>query len=253
MTIKMPDMEVLQAAGAVAFKAGKEAERQTDDEILRMARLFTSRDKVWVKLGGPEDGASLKELYHQGFKRFVAPLVETSFAVRKFLEAVRWATGGRPELLELSLNLESVSAYHYRRTILSAPETALIGKINVGKTDLGLSIGKSADDDEVLAMAAAIVDEARAHGKRTGVGGSINMNMIEKVLDVVQPDEVETRHVVMEVAAMRDPVASVRTALEFEQALLAAEIEYYNFNVGELKKRQAGLAKRFAPGGVHAA
>jgi hypothetical protein len=231
-------------AGVIALKAGTEAEKQTPAEIAWMREVTPEIGPIRIKIGGCEACGDLKALLRMGFKDFIAPMIETPFAMQKFIDAVRWATKGHPEELRLCLNLESITAFENLDRILAAPGKELIHKINVGKTDLGASMEKEADDPEVLGMAAVIVSKAKKAGMRTGVGGSINIRTISQVLHIVQPDEVETRNIVFDAKRMTRPEQSIRTALEFEGMLLIAEAEFHRSQIEELEGRKAGLERR---------
>lgn len=252
--MKLKDFEnPLRAAGAIGLKAGTEAERQTPDEIVWMQTVSPSLDRMTVKTGGAEDCSTLKALIPYGFVSFVAPMIESPFAAEKFLSAAKWASGGRPDLLHLSLNIESISAFQKIEEILNTSAIKYIHKINVGKTDLGRSIGANAGDPRVLKMTAKIIEAARTRSLITGIGGTINARTITRELAETRPDEVETRHVIFSVAKMKDPVASIRVALEYEQAILKEDQRHLAVRLAEAEQRAKSLMQRLDSGKLDAA
>lgn len=245
--------ERLIAVGAVALKAGTEAEKQTCTDILWMSRTVPAASEVRVKVSGPEDCAGLKSLFVMGFRSFIAPMIESPFAVKKFLMACEWVSGGRAETMDLCLNLESVCAHHNMHDILTCPEAGPVRKINIGRTDLALSMGATPEDRTVIRMAAEMIAAAKSEGKVTGLGGSICTETIEQVIAAIQPDEVETRHVIFETCRMKDPFASILCALEFEKWLLEKEAANWQWMSSDLAKRSISLDKRMGINSLHAA
>lgn len=238
--------KILKEVGAIAIKCGTEAEKQTAEEITRFS-MYCPGLEPHIKIGGPEDCSALKTLYNLGYRNFIAPLIESEFSAKKFISAAAWVTNGKPESLHLSLNLESVSAYQNVNHILTVEETQkYIGKINVGKTDLGLSIGHPAHHETVLTMAATIVNRAKMMGKRTGIGGAINVRTIEHELAVIQPHQFETRHVIFDCSKVVDPVKAVEVALAFENFTIAMETKLIEQARNDLEKRMRGLRNRLA-------
>lgn len=237
-------VENLMDNGLVGFKAGTEAEKQTPTEILAFACHIPDNHEIRIKIGGPEDNATMKALYACGFKNYIAPMVESPFAVKKFVMAADWVTGGHKENLMLTVNLESITAFEKCDEILTCKEMAYLHKVNIGKTDLALSINRSADDEEVLKMAAQIVSRAKAKGKITGIGGSINIRTIDRIIDIVHPDEFETRNVIFATNKIKDAKTSVRCALEFEEIMLEIERRTNQFGVDDSIERIRSLTKR---------
>ena len=242
--MKKAVLDKLKNVGAIALKAGTEFEKQTPEEISWMKHVTNNYFNIRTKISGAEDCANLKALIRMGFTDFIAPLIETEFAVKKFIMAAKWATDNDLSNLNLDLNIESVTAYNNIISILECEEAKHIRKINVGKSDLSLSMGKKPDDEDVLWITNLIITTSKVNGKLTGVGGSINTKTIKEVLDKTKPDEVETRNVIMLVKNMKDPVKSIRTALEFEKELVKEEMKYSQFLVNDFNKRLSGLNDR---------
>jgi 4-hydroxy-2-oxoheptanedioate aldolase len=233
--------------GVSGFKAGTEAEKQSIEDIIWLSTQVPHLPII-VKIGGAEDNNSLKQLYHFGFRNFVAPLIETPFAVNKFATAASWVSRGHPEVLTLSLNLESLNAFEKIDDILSCADIKFIQKINIGKSDLADSLGPNIDANgkEVLQKASIMIEKAKRAGKITGVGGSIDVSTIEEVLSITNPDEFETRNVVFSVRNISDPVQSVRFAIELESGLIADDESYHQQYIDDDRARRASLEKRSA-------
>lgn len=210
----------LRECGASGLKAGFEAEGQALDEIVRMSTLDPALP-LTVKIGGPEARTDLRNLVDWSIFSFVAPMVESPFAVLKTVQnAAAMTEGGDLSRFTISLNIESVAAHAARRAILSCEAAAHVSKVNVGRTDLAASVGVPVESQQIQQMTRDILDEARSARKTTGIGGSLAPSTIEKFLAAVKVDEFETRHVIFRTDRVRDAQAAVRVALDFELVLL---------------------------------
>ncbi len=213
-------IEALQRLGAVGLKAGLEAEAQDLDDLLRMNSLCAELP-LSVKIGGPEAVTDLRQLLDWGIHSFVAPMIESPFAVKKAVHNL-WDQQ-RPDLhgkVKIGLNLESLAAFRQRHEILRCPEAAHVAKVNVGRTDLAASLDLPVESPAVLQMTREFVAAGKAVGKITGVGGTLVPRTIASMLESCEPDQFETRHVVFDTARASDPAAAVGVALEFERVLI---------------------------------
>jgi hypothetical protein len=209
----------LRECGAIGLKAGFEAEGQALDEVVRMSTLDPALP-LTVKIGGPEARTDLRSLVDWSIFSFVAPMVESPFAVLKTVQNAAAITEGDLSRFTISLNMESVAAHVARRAILGCEAAGAVRKVNVGRTDLAASIGAPVESQQVQQMTRDIVDEARSAGKTTGVGGSLSPSTIEKFLATCKVDEFETRHVIFRTDGVRDAHTAVVAALDFELLLL---------------------------------
>ena len=247
----------LPSYGAVGVKGGFEAEGQGMDEITYMEKLDPINLPITCKIGGPEAVNDVRLLKSRGINRIQVPMVRECVDLKKIVQTVQ-DTGDNNQSFEICINLESNGAYKSRKELLECPEISYVSKVNVGKSDFGLSAGLSANDEEILRLSRLILLDAREKNLRCGVGGSIVPSCIDRVIYIIEPDEIETRHVIFSVDEMTNPQESIRAALDFEllfhkvfikklnqdirQIEKNVEIAYFESTFKEIRKRQ--LQKR---------
>lgn len=238
----------LKEIGATGLKAGFEAEAQDLDDVVRMSTLDPALP-LTVKIGGPEARTDLRNLVDWSITRFVAPMIESPFAVLKTVQNATATMGGDPAGLEICLNLESVAAHAARREIIGCPAARAVAKINVGRTDLAASLDLPVESPRVLEMTKDLIAEAHRAGKGTGVGGSLTPATIERLLAATWPDEFETRHVIFSTARVRDAAAAVTVALRLELALITWLEAPRAARLRDAEGRAGALRGRLSPEG----
>lgn len=213
----------------VRIKGEFEAEGLSRLEVAAEA-LFASRRGLdyLVKIGGAEAKSDTHYLADLGVTSIVCPMVETPFAMRKYMEML-------PEgaFHHIGVTIETVTAVGNIEAILDAG-TALT-EVTIGRTDLNASYaGQGVDTDETIAMVKTVARSARLRGLPVTMGGSISGKTRARIEADVELREllgfIETRKAVMPVEGFMSPNA-LADALKLEELLL---------------RRRAGAAGRTA-------
>lgn len=226
--------------GVVAVKAEFEAEGTRPDELLRLLELTHRADLgVALKIGGCEAVSDLLASQLYGANYIIAPMVETPYALRKFVDARAKTWGENAHSAKFLFNLETQTTLDNIEEMLPIAAAHLDG-IVFGRVDFTLSRGmpRGAINTRQITNAVLLVAHACAeHDLELVVGGSVAIEAAPALREFrnVRLDRFETRKVVFDGAA----VESVRfedgiaNAVDFELAWLQAKAEYYGRIAGE--------------------
>lgn len=243
--------------GVVAVKAEFEAEGTRPDELLRLLELAWRADlKVALKIGGCEAVSDLLASKLYGAEYIIAPMVETPYALSKFVDA-RDKTYPESNGTQFLFNLETESTLANLDAMLPLAKAQLDG-IVFGRVDFTLSRGlpRGAINDRQITDAVLRVAQAcRQHDLELVVGGSVAVEAIDALREIraVRLDRFETRKVIFDGAAAEaaDFEAGIANAVAFELAWLENKRDYYLSIADEdlprirmMQERNAAAARR---------
>lgn len=240
--------------GVVAVKAEFEAEGTRPDEFLRLLELARKADlKVALKIGGCEAVSDLLASRLYGIDYVIAPMVETPYALSKFIEA-RDKTHDADDRTQTGFlfNLETETTLRNLETMAQAAKGHLDG-IVFGRVDFTLSRGLPRGDVDTRAITDAVVQVAqvaRDLDLELVVGGSVSTASLPALREIraVRLDRFETRKVIFsgEALALQNIVAGIETAVRFELAWLKNKRDYYGAIAHEDSARIAMIERRLA-------
>lgn len=220
--------------GVVAVKAEFEAEGTRPDELLRLLDLTRRADlKVALKIGGCEAVSDLLSSKLYGVDYIIAPMVETSYALSKFIDAKNKSHGADDVRTEFLFNLETETTLTNIESMLPAAREHLDG-IVFGRVDFTLSRGMSRDsvnDRSITDAVLAVAHMCAGSDLELVVGGSVSTAAISALREIhaVRLDRFETRKIVFDGDAVASPsiVSGIANAVEFELAWLKNKRDYY--------------------------
>jgi len=220
--------------GVVAIKAEFEAEGTRPDELLRLLELACRADlDVALKIGGCEAISDLHASKLYGARYIIAPMVETPYALSKFVQAKSKVYPEGQTETDFLVNLETETALANLSEMLPLAKAELDGVV-FGRVDFTLSLGLSRGainerqiTDSVLMVAHACVD----HDLELVVGGGVAVEAGAALREIrqIRLDRFETRKVIFDGAAAeaRDFEAAIANAVAFELAWLQNKRDYY--------------------------
>src|SRR5665811_1546516 len=140
LEIKMMDLlkDLKVKHGVTAVKAEFEAEASRINEVMRLKDIAgrVGLDLV-LKIGGAEAITDMFEAQHIGTSLLIAPMIESSYALSKYLEAVeKYFPKELREKMHFGVNVETKLAYENFQEMLKEKKIKLIDTITVGRVDL---------------------------------------------------------------------------------------------------------------------
>lgn len=237
--------------GVVAVKAEFEAEGTRPDEFSRLLELARRADlKVALKIGGCEAISDLFASRVYGVDYIIAPMVETPYALSKFIEAKNKTHGRDGHSTEFLFNLETETTLRNLDEMLPLARSGVDG-IVFGRVDFTLSRGMprgAINDRSITDAVLAVARACAASDLELVVGGSVSAEAINALREIraVRLDRFETRKVIFsgEAVEHRSILAGIQNAVEFELAWLKNKRDYYGFIAREDEKRIAMMEAR---------
>lgn len=241
--------------GFTAIKAEFEAEGTRSDELLRLLEITHRADlDVALKIGGCEALTDLRQARNYGANHIIAPMVETPYALSKFVEAKDKAYGANEQQTKFLFNLETTVTLGNLDAMVPIAKAGGINGIVFGRVDFTLSTGRARteiNDPKITECVLKVADACLANDLELVVGGSVSSDAVDALRSFydVRLDRFETRKVVFSgsAAAASWIDDGIAVAVEFELCWLRNKRDYYGAIADEDTARIVMMEKRLAP------
>nr|VFK45091.1 MAG: HpcH/HpaI aldolase/citrate lyase family protein [Candidatus Kentron sp. TC] len=223
--------------GLLSLKAGTEWEDMDYSEIEYLYSLEEKKIPILVKISGPEAKMDLRHLEAIGVTGILGPMIESEYALEKFIATTTHAYDGSPIDPMLAINIETIEGYRKLDSIMGNPAFDPVDLVIIGRLDLSQSMHiEDVDHPEVTTVTRDLANRLRQAGKHVSLGGFVNPRSADALRDLAV-DRVNTLHTMFDLHRVEDISASVRKAIEFE-------IAYYDSLLRINPKRQAFYRSR---------
>jgi 4-hydroxy-2-oxoheptanedioate aldolase len=235
-------------------KAEFEAEGTRLEEALRLKEVVTAAGLgLTIKIGGCE---ALKDMYDCrsiGVERIVAPMIESGYALKKFLEATSLAFPVDERMdIKFAINIETIDAGHNFEEMLNVSNVGLLDGIVLGRVDLTGSMGLTREDinsSQVYEFARWLFMRSGQLGLENAIGGGVSAASLPffKRLPAGLLNRYETRKVSFECpgALGAQAEAGILKAVGFELMWLKNKRDYYSLIAVEDEQRITMLERRY--------
>ena len=238
----------------VGVKAEFEAEGTRIEEALRLKEVFMKVDLgLTLKIGGCEAIRDIHEARVIGVARIVAPMIETPYALQKFIGAIDLSIPlDERDDIDFAVNIETEMACSKFDEMLSLPGIEMINGIVIGRVDLVGSMGldrAAVNSDEVKTIFIDILKKAKDRGLETAIGGGVSADSLPVFRGMPRGalDRYETRKVIFGCPDALEASAEkgILGAVEFELLWLKNKRDYYGLIAAEDEQRIGMLEGRY--------
>jgi len=223
-------MKLKKNYGLKGIKAEFEAEGSSFRDIVRLRRITAKAGvKLFLKIGGVESVKDIKDSVELGVDGIIAPMVETKFGVKKFIQAFQSIY--KKEKMHLTLNIETKNAISQIDEILDYARDK-VDSITIGRTDLSASYFHEnvvPDSLFITNILETVGEKAKRRRLETAIGGSLS----KASLDIFRKnkklpklfDKIETRKVILPAGVMIGNKNAINEALRFEELYILSKKE----------------------------
>ena len=239
----------------IGVKAEFEAEGTRMEEALRLKEIVTKAGMdLTIKIGGCEAIKDMFEARTIGVKAIVAPMIETAYAMKKYVNASNYVyTKEEHDDTNFYINIETITGFNNLDSIVNSEHFKQIRGIVLGRVDMTGSMDMSREEinsDRIFEIANVVAQKMQAHNKHFIIGGGVSAHSLNffKRLPENSLTKFETRKVIFDAQeALKDLNAGdgILKAVGFELMWLKNKREFYKMIYEEDLARFEMLEKRY--------
>ena len=228
--------DLIENYGVIGIKTSFEDEGASLFEVNRLKELCNQAGtKLLLKIAGAEAKRDLEDTMVIGVKGIVAPMIESPFALDKFVKSAKAILP--PDIfssVQLGINIESITAYKNFDEMIKADGFKDLYHITLGRVDFVSSMGKDrnyVNSEEILEIALDLFTKTRENEKKVYLGGAITIDSSDFLKTLFKKgllDKFETRYVIYDpTVALKSLEKSLLYGQELELAILNYRRNFY--------------------------
>lgn len=238
--------DMIENDGLIGIKTSFEDEGATFNETVRLKQVCNeAKTKVTLKIGGPEAIRDLKDSMIIGVKGIVAPMVESAFALQKYIKSVHdYIDADVVDTLQINVNIETITAVNNIKEILATEESETLYGVTVGRVDLVSSMNKDrnyVNSEEVYKLAKQVFTAAKEKGLKACLGGAVTVDsfsLLKKLHSEGLLDKFETRYAIFDPSiTLKNLSKALSKGQMFEYEWLMSKSESYSKFANQDMKR----------------
>ena len=238
----------------VGVKAEFEAEGTRLEEAMRLKEVVSKADlDLTIKIGGCE---AIKDMYEArviGVNKIVAPMIETPYALKKYLGATKLVFSEEErEEVSFYINIETITGYNNLDAMLALPEIKDLNGIVLGRVDMTGSMGLAREEvnsDKIFEIAKNISLKIKDYDLDLLIGGGVSAESLPffRKLPEGGITRYETRKVIFQCPGALAPDAdkAILKAVGFELMWLKNKRDFYGAIHKEDEQRLVMLEARY--------
>ena len=228
--------DLSENGGLVGIKTSFEDEGALFNETIRLKEICNqAKTKITLKIGGPEAIRDIKDAQIIGVKGLVAPMIESEFGLKKFIQAAKlYIPEDILSATQLNINIETVTAISNAIKMLDTDEASELYGVTVGRVDLVSSLGKDrnfVNSDDVYKMVRSVFVKAKEKGLKACLGGAVSidsLDFLKKLHSEGLLDKFETRYAIFDPSiTLKNLSKALSKAQMFEYEWLMCKHEQY--------------------------
>lgn len=228
-------IDLVENYNLVGIKTSFEDEGASFIDTIKLKEICNqAKTKLTIKIGGPEAIRDMVDATTIGVKGLVAPMIESPFALKKFIDAAKSNLDTTTlQSVQLGINIETITAISNIQSIFNQKEINDLYNITIGRVDLASSCNKDrnyVDSNEIYSMIFDCFSKAKKIGLKLYVGGAISIeseDFLNRLYSADLLDKFETRYAIYDASALKNFKKALSKGQLFEyQWLKTKSLDY---------------------------
>ena len=237
----------------IGVKAEFETEGTRFEEALKLKEFANKAGlDLTIKIGGC---GAVKELYEAktiGASTIVAPMIETPYALKKFVNAINIVFSEEERKnIKFLINIETITGFNNLIDIISSDDFSQINGIVLGRTDMAGSMGlrkEEINSNQIYNIAHTLSEKMMSLNRDFIVGGDVCASSLPFFRKLPYLTKFETRKIIFDAKKSlnnQSVDAGILKAIDFELMWLKYKRELYGTSFKEDEIRFQILESRY--------